>query len=409
MYKFCIIIAYVKIILLRRQNSMQFIFYRQLNEVTILSDIKILEKQRDEVLYQKILGELLEQSYYLELSQDLFKMYLCFLIANDENMFSLTAEKEGEDMDENLKTLVLKDLSMLIQLFHSQVLTVSLKEKEKLKSYYKLYEALEKRPSPESFLHTLIAYYKQYGCGNMNLYKGFKWQQDKGLIGISECDPITLEELIGCDYQKEALIKNTENFLAGKPSNNALLFGDSGTGKSSMVKAILNAYYEKGLRIIDLSKADFMYFNHILPLLRNRGLHYIIFLDDLSFEEFETEYKYMKALIEGGVEVKPNNVLIYATSNRRHLIRETWEERQGQDIHITDTRQEKLSLADRFGLSLTFTSPAQNAYLEMVIALAKQYKIELEPNKLREKAIQWELAHGGRSGRVAKQFIQSLM
>ncbi|ADZ83747.1 ATP-binding protein [Cellulosilyticum lentocellum] len=388
---------------------MQFIFYRRLNEIAILKGAQTLQEEKNEVLYQKILGELLEQSYHLKLGQDLFKMYLCFLVANDENAFSLTAEKEGEGMDDNLKALVLKDLTTLIQLFHSQVITLSVKNQEKTESYYKLYEALEKEPSPESFLHTLIAYYKQYGCGNMNRYKAFKWQQDKGLIGISECDPITLKELIGCNYQKEALIKNTENFLQGKPANNALLFGDSGTGKSSMVKALLNAYYDQGIRIIDLSKADFMYFNRILPLLRNRGLHYIIFLDDLSFEEFETEYKYMKALIEGGVEVKPNNVLIYATSNRRHLIRETWEERQGQDIHITDTRQEKLSLSDRFGLSLTFTSPAQNAYLEIVTALAAQYGVDIDANRLREKAIQWELAHGGRSGRVAKQFIQSLL
>lgn len=388
---------------------MGFIFYRKLNEISMLYDIQALRKQEDQALYEKVVGELLEKSYSLGLSQDLFKMYLCYLIANDENMFSLTAEKEGEEMDGQLKILVLQDLSLLIQLFHSQVITVHLKAKAKTPSYGILYEALEKRPTPQLFLQTLIAYYKKYGCGNMNLYKAFKWQADKGLVGISECDPITLDQLIGCDYQKKALVQNTEKFLAGKPCNNALLFGDSGTGKSSMVKAILNTYDDKGLRLIELSKSDFMYFNHILPLLRNRGLHYIIFLDDLSFEEFETEYKYMKALIEGGVEVKPQNVLIYATSNRRHLIRETWEERQGQDVHIADTRQEKLSLADRFGLSLTFTSPAQNGYLEMVAAIAKEHNIHLEANLLREKAIQWELAHGGRSGRVAKQFIQSLL
>ena len=138
-------------------------------------------------------------------------------------------------------------------------------------------------------------------------------------------------------------------------------------------------------------------------------MKFILFLDDLSFEEFETEYKYMKALIEGGIEIKPVNVLIYATSNRRHLIRETWEERQGEDVHIADTRQEKLSLSDRFGLSLTFTSPNQNIYLEMVYKMAHQYHIELPENLLREKALQWELMHGGRSGRVAKQFIQSLL
>lgn len=394
--------------LLRRQKDMGFVFYRKLNEITILQDVQSLCNQPDDELYEKVLSELLEQSYCLGLSQDLFKMYLCALIANDENMFSLMAEREGDHIDESLKQLVLKDLSLFMELFHSQVVTVQLKRQGKTKSYQKLYDALETKPTTEVFLQVLIAYYRQYGCGQMNVYKAFKWGEDRGLIGISECDPITLDELIGCDYQKQALIKNTENFLSGKSCNNALLFGDSGTGKSSMVKALLNAYYEQGLRMIELSKADFMHFNHILPLLKNRGLYYIIFLDDLSFEEFETEYKHMKALIEGGLEVKPKNVLIYATSNRRHLIRETWEERTGQDVHIIDTRQEKLSLADRFGLSLTFTSPGQNVYLEMVTALAKQNNIHLEPHLLREKAIQWELAHGGRSGRVAKQFIHSL-
>ena len=388
---------------------MQFIVFRRFNEKMIINGMHMLQEKRDTELYNTILGELIEEAYYLKLDQNIFKMYLCFLIAHDENAFSLAAEKKGEEIDKQLKELAIRDLELILQLFSSNVFDITYQKSEDRHSYSILYEALEKKTSSEEFLHTLIAYYRQYGCGTMNLYKAFKWQQTKGLIGISECDTIRLEELIGYDYQKQALIKNTENFIQGKPANNALLFGDSGTGKSSMVKALLNEYYHQGLRIIDLSKSDFMYFNQIMPLLRNRGLYYIIFLDDLSFEEFETEYKYMKAIIEGGVEVKPQNVLIYATSNRRHLIRETWEERQGQDVHISDTRQEKLSLADRFGLSLTFTSPVQNAYLEIVMALAAQYHITLEPSKLREKAIQWELAHGGRSGRVAKQFIQSLL
>ena len=388
---------------------MQFIVFRRFNEKMIINGMYILQEKSDTQLYNAILGELIEEAYHWKLDQNIFKMYLCFLIAHDENAFSLAAEKKGEEIDEQLKELAIRDLELILQLFSSNVFDITYQKRKDRPSYSILYEALEKRPSSEEFLHILIAYYRQYGCGTMNLYKAFKWQQTKGLIGISECDTIRLDELIGYDYQKQALIKNTENFIQGKPANNALLFGDSGTGKSSMVKALLNEYCHQGLRIIDLSKSDFMYFNQIMPLLRNRGLYYIIFLDDLSFEEFETEYKYMKAIIEGGVEVKPQNVLIYATSNRRHLIRETWEERQGQDVHISDTRQEKLSLSDRFGLSLTFTSPVQNAYLEIVMALAAQYHITLEPSKLREKAIQWELAHGGRSGRVAKQFIQSLL
>ena len=388
---------------------MNYLFYEKLSEEPIIRDMyRLLEADNTE-LRASIKSELLKKSYEHKLGGDLFKKYLSFLIASDENPFSLSAEKEGTQMDEALKILALEDIKKLIALFHCQEVEIQLTPKEEDKMYHPIYGALANKPTPEAFLEILIQYYKAHGAGMMNRYKAFKWEQEKGLIGISEIDPITLQELIGCDYQKEILVKNTEQFLNNYPANNALLFGDSGTGKSSMVKAVLNAYHHKGLRLLELSKSDFLHFYQIIPLLRERGLHYIIFLDDLSFEEFEIEYKAMKALIEGGVEVKPQNVLMYATSNRRHLIRETWEERQGQDVHIADTRAEKLSLSERFGLSLTFTSPAQNAYLEIVMSLAKKYHITIEERVLREKAIQWELAHGGRSGRVAKQFIQSLL
>ena len=292
----------------------------------------------------------------------------------------------------------------LRDLFHNNGIELQLKKKEK-DVFEAVYEAFDSAESAEEILDTLIKFYHTYGAGRMNLYPAFKWRSGKGLVGIK----IRLEDLVGCDYQKECLIHNTENFLKGKEANNALLSGDRGTGKSSSVKALLNAYYDQGLRLIELSKSDFKDFNEILKCIKNRGLKFILFLDDLSFEEFETDYKYMKALIEGGVEVKPDNVLIYATSNRRHLIRETWDDRKGEDVNVSDTRQEKLSLSDRFGLTLTFTSPNQNIYLEMVYKIASQYHISLPEHILREKALQWELLHGGRSGRVAKQFIQSLL
>lgn len=386
---------------------MKFIFYRGFNQDDLLEKVYRLKEQEEEGLYQEVLGDILAESYQLGLGGDLFKKLICYKIVADENVLSLSAENEGGQIDQNLKELALQDIEQLKVLFHLNVVEMRLKEKEDV--FKEVYEAFEKQESAEKILDTLLNFYHTYGAGMMNQYRAFKWHTQKGLVGIKQCDLVRLEDLVGCDYQKQALIKNTESFLEGKEANNTLLFGDRGTGKSSSVKALLNAYYDKGLRLVELSKADFKDFNNILKSLRGRGLKYILFLDDLSFEEFEVEYKYMKALIEGGVEVKPKNVLIYATSNRRHLIREIWEERKGEDVHVSDTKQEKLSLSDRFGLALTFTSPNQNTYLEMVYKIANQYQIQIDENTLREKALQWELVHGGRSGRTAKQFVQSLL
>ncbi len=387
---------------------MHFIFYTSFNDDPIIKRVSILEKAWDQSIYDEILTLLLQKSQEVPLGRNLFRMYICYLIAKDENLFSITAERFGIEMDEKLYQLALRDMRLIVELWQSNLVKEELSGNDK-HFLNTIYEKLSEGIQEEQLALYLANYYKQYGAGQMNRFKAFKWDSTQDLIGITHCDPIRLYELIECDYQKKALIQNTESFLKGQPANNVLLFGDSGTGKSSCVKALLNEYCKEGLRMVDLSKADFLYFNKIIAKLRERGLKFIIFLDDLSFEEFETEYKHMKALIEGGIEIKPDNVLIYATSNRRHLIRETWQERQGEDVHIADTQQEKLSLADRFGLSLTFTSPNQNAYLKIVFELAKRYKLDIPEKLLREKAIKWELLHGGRSGRVAKQFINSLM
>ncbi|MGL5085953.1 MAG: ATP-binding protein, partial [Clostridium sp.] len=246
------------------------------------------------------------------------------------------------------------------------------------------------------------------GAGQMNRYKAFKWNKEVGLIGIDSCDAITFNELIGYERQKNILIKNTEAFLNGKEANNVLLFGDSGTGKSSSVKALLNKYYNEGLRLLELNKSDFMDLNKIISCIGNRGVKFILFLDDLSFEEFESEYKNMKALIEGGVEVRPSNVLIYATSNRRHLIRENWSDREGQDMHVAETMQEKYSLAERFGITLTYVSTNQKEYLNTVYKLAAMKNISMPEEELKLKALQWSASNSGRSGRIAKQFITSI-
>lgn len=206
------------------------------------------------------------------------------------------------------------------------------------------------------------------------------------------------------------LINNTKAFLNGYPANNVLLIGARGTGKSSSVKALANEYFNQGLRLLEISKEQIIDFPQILKYICQRGRKFIIFLDDLSFDDFEVEYKYMKSLLEGSTEKKPDNVLFYATSNRRHIVQERWADRQGNpndDIHTADSLNEKISLSDRFGLTISFEAPNQNQYLEIVEAIAKKEKIEYSKEQLDKEAIAWELYQKGRSGRTARQFINS--
>ena len=221
-----------------------------------------------------------------------------------------------------------------------------------------------------------------------------------------------LDDLIGYEIQKKKLKDNTEAFVAGRKANNALLFGDSGTGKSTSIKAIINEYYDRGLRMIEIYKHQFKDLSAVISHIKNRNYKFIIYMDDLSFEEFEIEYKYLKAVIEGGLESKPDNVLIYATSNRRHLIKETWNDHadMDQEKHHSDTMQEKLSLVNRFGVTISYSRPSKKEYNEIVVELAKRCPdIKLTEEELISEANKWELSHGGLSGRSAQQFINYLL
>ncbi|HEX2998940.1 MAG TPA: ATP-binding protein, partial [Armatimonadota bacterium] len=227
------------------------------------------------------------------------------------------------------------------------------------------------------------------------------------LEGIETPDPIRLSDLIGYEQERDLLLRNTEHFLAGMQANNVLLYGDRGTGKSSSVKALLNEYAERGLRLIEVPKHQLGAFPRILRLLRGRPERFILFVDDLSFEENESSYKDLKAVLEGNLEVRPENVLLYATSNRRHLIPERFSDRDGssEEIHARDTQEEKLSLSDRFGITITFLSPTQALYLEIVSGLAQREGLRLSEAELRRQALQWATRHNGWSGRSARQFL----
>jgi uncharacterized protein len=257
----------------------------------------------------------------------------------------------------------------------------------------------------------LADHFSRHGAGSFGRHGAFRWGED-GLRAVDEPDPVRLADLVGYERVREPLLTNTERFLAGLPAHHALLYGMPGTGKSSTVKAVMNEYADRGLRLVEVAKEDLGALPRVLESLRARAPRFVIFVDDLSFEENEVEYKALKALLEGSVEEPPGNVRVYATSNRRNLIRERFSERDeggvGDDVHARDTMQEKLSLSARFGLRVTFPTPDQRQYLEIVAGLARRRGIEMPDEELKERAVLWDRWHAGRSGRTARQFVDEL-
>lgn len=280
-----------------------------------------------------------------------------------------------------------------------------------------LSERLETAKDENEFFDMVTDFYKAYGVGMFGLNKAFRIEEcgDNNIRfrAINNMDKVVLSDLVGYEIQKQKLVENTEAFVEGRKANNVLLFGDSGTGKSTSIKAIVNEYYDQGLRMIEIYKHQFKDLSNVIAQIKNRNYRFIIYMDDLSFEEFEIEYKFLKAVIEGGVETKPENILIYATSNRRHLIKETWNDRSDVEnsngMHRSDTMEEKLSLVNRFGVTINYSKPSQKEYFEIVFELAHKAGIKMGEDELKLEANKWELSHGGISGRTAQQFINHLM
>ena len=269
----------------------------------------------------------------------------------------------------------------------------------------------------QEFFDCVTGFYRAYGVGMFGLNKAFRIRQgengDVAFCAINNMDTVTLDNLVGYELQKKKLVDNTLAFVQGRKANNVLLFGDSGTGKSTSIKAIVNEFYDRGLRMIEIYKHQFKDLSAVIARIKNRNYKFIIYMDDLSFEEFEVEYKFLKAVIEGGVETKPDNILIYATSNRRHLIKENWSDRSDMEhengMHRSDTMEEKLSLVSRFGVTINYAKPSQKEYFHIVTELAHRCGIEMSDEELKAEANKWELSHGGISGRTAQQFINYLL
>ena len=369
--------------------------------------------------------------------KNLWHNYLAYFLITNENPFSITCEKIGAN-DGSVNHFARNDFSAIKNLFEydfseiekslgidcfTQISNYRAIEKKELmynKNVSEKVQALSSRMEQardvEGFFTAVTEFYRDYGVGMFGLNKAFRIQDrtDSKLVflPINNMDKVMLSDLVGYEIQKKKLVDNTRAFVEGKKANNVLLFGDSGTGKSTSIKAIVNEFYDQGLRMIEIYKHQFKDLSNVIAAVKNRNYKFIIYMDDLSFEEFEIEYKFLKAVIEGGVETKPDNILIYATSNRRHLIRETWSDRndvqQDEGMHRSDTMQEKLSLVNRFGVTINYSKPSQKEYFDIVIHLAAKSGIKMSEDELKAEANKWELSHGGISGRTAQQFIYYL-
>ena len=368
--------------------------------------------------------------------KNLWHNYLAFILITNENSFSITSEKVGAN-DGTVNYFAKNDFRIFKKLFDFDFSEIesalgidcfstinnyrSIGKKERMynknvsEKVQAVSNAIEEAENEDQIFDIVTSFYKAYGVGMFGLNKAFRITREHGdleFVPINNTEDVMLDDLIGYEIQKKKIVDNTEAFVEGRKANNALLFGDSGTGKSTTIKAIINEYYDRGLRMIEIYKHQFQDLSQVISLIKNRNYRFIIYMDDLSFEEFEIEYKYLKAVIEGGLEIRPDNVLIYATSNRRHLIKETWNDRNDMEnnngIHRSDTIQEKLSLVNRFGVTISYSAPSQKEYFEIVKGLAEKEHITMDEKELCAEANKWELAHGGISGRTAQQFINYL-
>lgn len=368
---------------------------------------------------------------------NLWHNYLTFFIVTNENPFSITCEKVGAN-DGSVNHFAKNDFKVFKNLFDydfsrienelgidcfsliSDYKAIGKKElmynKNVSEKIIALSRELENAADENEFFDCVTDFYRDYGVGMFGLNKAFRIREKADsqieFLPINNMDKVMLDDLIGYELQKQKLIDNTRAFVEGRKANNVLLFGDSGTGKSTSIKAIVNAFYPQGLRMIEIYKHQFKDLSNVIASVKNRNYRFIIYMDDLSFEEFEIEYKFLKAVIEGGVETKPDNILIYATSNRRHLIKETWSDRNDVEVdngmHRSDTMEEKLSLVNRFGVTINYSKPSQKEYFNIVIELARRQGIDMPDEELCSEANKWELSHGGISGRTAQQFINYL-
>jgi uncharacterized protein len=424
----------------------KLVIYKNINEDSVLFRLAAICQQLDNGNYVREdlisdiyiqINRLLDLSTQYGFDKNLWHNYLAFILAMAQNPFTIVSEKVGTNTG-TVNKFVKNDYKIFKQLFDydfsklenelgidcfsiitdydAVVKSEQIFNKNVSEKVQQLSNSIEQAKDEKELYKIVTDFYKLHGVGDIGLNKAFRVSTDGNssiLCPITTTSDIKLEDLVGYESQKKELLQNTEAFVIGKKANNVLLYGDAGTGKSASIKAVLNQYYDQGLRMIEVYKHEFKELPKIIDVIKNRNYRFIIYMDDLSFEEFEIEYKYLKAVIEGGLESKPENVLIYATSNRRHLIRETWSDRSDMsedELHRSDTVNEKVSLAERFGVKIGYYNPQRKDFFNIVTTLARRHpEIKLTDEELESLANKWEIRHGGMSGRTAQQFIDSLL
>lgn len=418
-------------------NISELVIYRNLKHEDLFEDmagLMGLGKEGQKADPFACAGELVELAVEYGFEGNLWHCFLALCLADNENAYTTTCEIRG-NAGGTLDMLAKNDYRIFKALFDYDLETLEPAAMWKEIAHYRpsrqesrvfnrrirdrivdLAVLLEQSEDENEFQSHMAAFYGEYGVGKFGLNKAFriieKEEEHKVIIDpIINVEHIYFKDIVGYEMQKKKLIENTEAFISGKEANNVLLFGDAGTGKSSSVKAILNEYYGQGLRMIEVYKHQFKALSEVLEQIKDRNYKFIIYMDDLSFEEYELEYKYLKAILEGGLGKRPKNVLIYATSNRRHLIREKFSDKRelDDDLHNNDTVQEKLSLAARFGVTIYYGSPDKFQFQGIVKALAEKYHLDMPEEELLLEANKWEISYGGLSGRTASQFITHLL
>ena len=390
-------------------------------------------------IYYAVQRDLLRGSGGNAISGNLLQNHFCRLFASEENAFAKMAE---DGVYQGLKTgMKAADIQSVLSREAMALLNLAARE---IKHFYPIYrfdfsDVTDVRdgrdfasltpggetgaenpadPGPREMIHMamisktsldaailLADYFHSYGYGVMGQAIAFN-AEESGLVPAAYTDPITMDELVGYEAQKRALMENIEILLAGHRANNILLYGDSGTGKSSSIKALLNMYASRGLKLISVSKNKLGLIPKLFDQIASRGLKIVIFIDDLSFEENEYEFKAFKSIIDGRVARSPKNAMLAVTTNRKNIVKEAWSDREGgDDVRRRDSIEEKRSLSDRFGITLTYSAPGKREYLEIVRSIAEKSGLFMPEEKLDAEALKWEIRHGGRSGRTARQFV----
>ena len=360
-----------------------------------------------------------------EITGNVFQNHLCRLIATEENVFTQMAEagrfdSPSDTNSESILKLVADEIEFIRCLYGVRFSTDG--EQFDVVNLPAIDKGVSVTPSRREYIHQaminhdtmeaaklLAVYHRNYGAGLFEASSAFSFGEE-GLVPLDRLDPITFDDLIGCENQKHILNETIKAFLKGLPVNNILLYGDSGTGKSSSIKALLNKYHDKGLKLVSIARNHLEFLPGALDAISVSGMRFLVYIDDLSFEEREDGYKIFKSIIEGGLAARPKNAIFVVTSNRKNIIHETWSDRaESDDVRRRDTMQEKRSLSDRFGITIVYSEPSKDEYIMIVKALASKSGLDMQENELVAEAQKWELRSGGRTGRAARQFVDYMI